>query len=127
MLKTDSLSDPYLDLDSELTSCLVGRNIHCDAPDEMGNYHDSLQVFELTHDVSNDIIVRIAVASVCYRDSYLNKHVDASSVLPWLPEMDLDEELAEDTFMVGRQYELYMVQNDCELLKNEPCCLHNDG
>jgi hypothetical protein len=118
-LKSDTLSDGG-DVHFECISDLVGRNIYEDGPDKFGNYPDDpIQVFELTHDVSDDVVIGMCLASICYRGSWLEKSVPADSVLPWLPKEDIDnakETFQKDIFMKGRDYNFYMVQNDCE------CC-----
>ena len=61
-----------------------------------------------------DVVLLIVIAQHPY--FMISRRRALASVLPCLPEIDLDEEIAENAFMVGQQYAFYMVQNDYE------CC-----
>jgi hypothetical protein len=104
MLREDDLSDGYDDIDADMIYLLTSGK------------DNIVQIYCITHDISNDVVVGTKVASISYESGPIESGpVDVDSVLPWLPDTptDLDE---EEVFMMDRYCKYYMVQDDCS------CC-----
>lgn len=102
-LEHDNVSDEYSDLDAEI------------------HYQIFPHLYEITHDINNDLLIGIKIAT--FKFEYALDTIDPETSLPFMicdgenleafGDIDLTSAYETYPFLTGKPPKIYLLQNDC--------------